>query len=99
MPNIRWEDILQFSDIPLAISVILIVSAIRPFFEVENPNAFQRLFKGDRSVGLVLVIGMLVGILVELTTPEFDVHMAVRRVMATAGFASLAYKAYKSYGQ
>ena len=100
--GIDIEALLKFSDPFLVTVTVILAWALKPWLQGpdgEPPrNARERLFEGDRIILAVLFLGTMIGCGAEAVSPEFDAHMAFRRVLATAGGASLAFKLWRTFG-
>lgn len=79
------------------------VRVIAPYFDVEQPNAFQRFFAGRRVLLLVWIVGSLISPLAELNTPEFrwaevPYRAMIVSLMATGVFENIKnlFKAVKT---
>jgi len=84
-------ELLKWADLPTIALVILASQLLRP---VVEDLAWIKKDK-DRIVFLPICLGMLIGVLVEVTTSEFDLYMAVRRILVDAFGAAGVFKTGK----
>lgn len=88
-------EILKWAD-PVTISIVMVATdALRPFVMRIGWVGEDE----DRIIVVPLVLGLAVGVLIEFTTPEFSVPMALRRIIINALGAAGAYRAMKILGR
>ena len=95
------DELLKYSDAFLVALTMVFAAAIRPWLQgpdgVAPRNRRERIFEGDRFVLAVLVLGITMGCGAEYASPDFDAHMAFRRVLASAGGASMGFMLWRTY--
>lgn len=90
-------ELLKWADIPLILLCVIISVVLRPQFDPEQGAyaKWQEMFRGDKIMLLPLLIGLLIGTVVELTTDQFDLNMAIRRSLTTGCGAVAGYRGAK----
>lgn len=92
-------ELMAWSDIPLILLCVGISHVLRPFFDPDRlpPTPWQDFFRGDRIMALPFLVGIAIGFIAEATTPEFDMHMAIRRTLTTGCGAAAGFRAAKVF--
>ena len=88
-------ELVRYGDGPAILITAWIASVLRRY--IETNARLTRWFGGDRYVGFVLLLGAVIGLLWDFSTPQaFKWRLAIRKMIVAGGGAAAAYKVLRS---
>ncbi len=84
--QLRWEDILAWADAPIILLILLASYILQPILDPTQGvyRKWQELFRGNKILMFPLGIGLFLSIVLEATTSEFNVNVALRRILTNS---------------